>query len=1002
MKQILQLFIFFLFGIHCTSNAQNNYRQQRVDYIIKVKLDDEKHTLSGHEKMTYFNNSTQTMHELYIHLWPNAYKNLNTPLAKQLLEAGETRMYWSKPEERGFIDSLSFKINGTSVNYQLLKDTIDICKITLPTPLKPGESIEIETPFFVKIPSAMFSRLGHIEQQYQITQWYPKPAVYENGTWKYIPYLNQGEFYSEYASYNVYITLPKNYVVGATGDLRDGEKELEWLNAKVEETKNTTSFSKDMSFPSSDKELKTVHYYQENVHDFAWFADKRYHVLKGEVELPHSKRKITTWTMFTNSQANTWLKSIDYINDAIHYYSLWNGDYPYEQCTAVDGTISAGGGMEYPNITVIGETSDPFMLDLVIAHEVGHNWFYGILGSNERENGWMDEGINSFNEMRYIQTKYPNRKLVGDLANGPIGKWFDIKQYHQSSQYYLGYYISKIYNVAQPIQTHSALFSEMNYGTIVYMKTALIFNYLKNYLGEEVFDKGMQAYFNEWKFKHPKPTDLQAVLEKNSEKNLSWFFNDLIKTDKEVDYKIVNGGNNDKGTFVKIKNKGQIESPVMVSGIIDGKQRASVWYNGFKGTQWLSFPPGNYDSFIIDYPQVMPEINRRNNTLNNKKLFKKIEPLRLQFLGSLDNPKKTQLFYSPVMGWNKNNGFMAGLAIYNHVLPSKKIEYTLVPMYGFKNKKPAGFADAYYVIKPEKVFTTVRIGGDVKSYSYFNNTSKTFPFDYNYLRIAPTLQFDLKNKNYRSSISQNIKLRTLLMQEDISTLNRDSKNSVIGINPKKWNSTILDAVYILNNSRRINPFNLTVQHAQSNRFARTSATFKYTFTYPKQKEGVEIRLFAGKMWYADNYSFSYMQPYSNCYGLSMDGNNDFTYDQILLDRYRQGNYFNRQFFISDGGFKNLTNQSMDYNWLTACNIFAPIPKFFLAGYADMGLSASSNGLIVNTGIAIVPIKNIWYVYIPLYQNYQLNQLKFAEKIRFTLQLNNLNPFEAIRNIKRFI
>jgi hypothetical protein len=641
------------------------------------------------------------------------------------------------------------------------------------------------------------------------------------------------------------------------------------------------------------------------------------------------------------------------------------------------------------------------MLDVVIAHEVGHNWFYGILGSNERENAWMDEGINSFNELRYIETKYPDKKLADQYANSVIGKWFDFSTLNYRHQYYLGYYLSKIYNVAQPIQTHSAFFSELNYGAIVYMKSAIVFNYLRNYLGDELFDKSMQTYFNEWKFKHPKPENLQEVFERITKKDLSWFFNDLIKTDKEIDYKIINGGQNDKGNFILIKNKGQIAGPVLISGITNGKQRASIWYDGFKGKQWLAFPPGNYDQFKIDYPEVIPEINRKNNTLNNQKLFRKIEPFKFQFLGALDNPNRTQIFYTPVLGWNKNNGFMTGIAVYNHVLPSKKLEITAMPMFAFKNKKPVGYADLYWIIKPSSFIRTIRLGGDVKSYSYFNNPSDKS--DYNYMRIAPTALIQFQNKNYRSSLSNTLKLRSLFITEDYAWLLPPSDvNALPVIQNKKWNTTILDAAYNLVNSQKIYPYNIEIRHSQSSRFARTSITFNYKFNYYKSTDGVQVRFFGGKMWYSDNYQFNYLQPYSTCYGLSMDGNNDYTYDQLLLNRYKVGGFFKNQFFVSDGGFKNLTNQTLNYNWLTALNIFAPIPKTFFAVFSDVGYSSTTAKPLVNTGIALVPIKNIWYVYIPIYQNYQLNQLKFLEKIRFTLELNKLNPFEAIKNITQFI
>ena len=160
---------------------------------------------------------------------------------------------------------------------------IDICKLILNNPLKPGESIKISTPFFVKIPNGRFSRLGHVDQSYMITQWYPKPAVFDQNGWHPIPYLSQGEFYSEFGSFDVSITLPSNYTVGATGDLQN-QDEIIRLNKLAEITKNISEFSDEMTFPKSNSKNKTLRYIQNNIHDFAWFADKRYHVLKGEVK----------------------------------------------------------------------------------------------------------------------------------------------------------------------------------------------------------------------------------------------------------------------------------------------------------------------------------------------------------------------------------------------------------------------------------------------------------------------------------------------------------------------------------------------------------------------------------------------------------------------------------------------------------------------------------------------------------------------------------------------
>ena len=174
MKNILTQIII----LTCLSFAQEkNYFQQEVNYEIDVSLDDEKHTLSAYEKIEYKNNSPDELSFIWFHIWPNAYKDDSTAYAKQ---AGSgSRFAKSDSTERGYIDSLDFKVNGKKVNWSYHPEWIDVVKLNLATPLKPAETIIIETPFFVKLPDEVFSRLGHTGKHYEITQWYPKPAVYD-------------------------------------------------------------------------------------------------------------------------------------------------------------------------------------------------------------------------------------------------------------------------------------------------------------------------------------------------------------------------------------------------------------------------------------------------------------------------------------------------------------------------------------------------------------------------------------------------------------------------------------------------------------------------------------------------------------------------------------------------------------------------------------------------------------------------------------------------------
>ncbi|MEY4991372.1 MAG: hypothetical protein RI948_238, partial [Bacteroidota bacterium] len=652
------LFLLLPFG------AFSQYFQQDVSYQIEVKLDDKKHILHGYENLTYKNNSAQTLDVIYMHVWPNAYKNKHTALAQQLKRNEGDKIAKADPQDLGYIDSLDFKVNGQAIKWAYSEAHQDIVVLQLNEGLKPGASISISTPFKVQIPSGSLSRLGHIGQSYQITQWYPKPAVYDQNGWNAMPYLNQGEFYSEFGNFDVKITLPANYVVGATGELQTAS-EIAFLTDKVNESKKklekllNAETDRSKNFPESASQWKTIQYKQDRVHDFAWFADKRFLVLKGEVVLPHSKDTVTTWAMFTPQNAKLWANALEYLHDGTYYYSLWNGDYPYKHVTAIDGTISAGGGMEYPMITVIGNSSSKEELEVVIVHEVGHNWFYGILGSNERVHGWMDEGLNTLNEMRYVQTKYPDNTRFSDMVAGGRFHLGDL-DHHDSGD--IMYRTLASFGLDQPLETHSDDFSSFNYGAIMYQKTGVIFFYLMDYLGAEKFDAAMSAYYQQWKFKHPQPADLQKTLETQTGKDLSWLFKDLIQTTKHIDYKIASVKPMlKKGSEVKLKNPGQVNGPIEVNVYGEKGLLETRWAEPGAKQLYVNTPYSEITKVEIDRANDIPELNRQNNLWVKDQLFHKVEPLRMEFLFGDHEKDKSTIFWTPMLGGNAYDGLMAGV-----------------------------------------------------------------------------------------------------------------------------------------------------------------------------------------------------------------------------------------------------------------------------------------------------------------------------------------------------
>ncbi len=998
--------------------SQQTYFQQEVNYKIDVKLNDVAHVLSANEEIQYINNSSQSLNYIYFHLWPNAYKDHSTALAKQLLIHKKTDFYFSKKEERGFIDSLNFKVNGKEIKWEFDKEHIDICKLILNEPLRSLDTLIITTPFFVKIPDAKFSRLGHTEQAYFITQWYPKPAVFDNDGWHQMPYLDQGEFYSEFGSFDVKITLPKNYLLSATGDRIDADEEEYFLNEKVKETidrLDKNDFRQDsMGFPESSKQTKTIRFKQFRVHDFAWFADKRFNVLHDQIEVPNTKRTVDTWIFFTNKNFRIWKNAISYVNESTIFYSYLNGDYPYNHVTAIDGTIMAGGGMEYPNITVIGDMSNEFDLDITITHEVGHNWFYGILGSNERDHPALDEGINSFYEMRYMRAKYPDKKLSDLIGISENRKLFGVNKIPYWREKEIAYFISAKAKNDQSLDISSPDFSEFNYGSIVYSKTPVIFDYLMDYMGENNLDKAMQFYYEQYKFKHPSQKDLIKTLNFFSGSDLSWFTTHLMSSTDKIDYKIKNVRKNKDGSFrLKVKNKTGIVTPLNMYGFKDNKPVGLTWYNGFSKKGTIEFPPMDVDYFKIDGLDKMPDVNRKNNYIKAKGILKKAKPLQFNFITKIEDPTKTQINFLPLTGVNSNNGYMLGIALHNYSLYQKKFDYYVAPLFGFGSKSVGGFAELDLNFYPKNKIQQITFGVKGKSFaydSYFAGvTNGSNPSDFkesylNYYKIAPFLQFDLKQKDANSTVHHSIRYSNNNLFVDSV---RFSNNMYLSdtIVAKKYNaySFVNKLNYTLTNKRTINPFvlNLELQHTAS--MAKISATFNYQITI-RNKQFYDIRLFAGAFLAGSHNERNYYAFRASGYS----GYQDYLFETNFIGRNVYRGFAFSQFADVDGALKVWSPLGQTPEWLVGANFKSP--AFFLLPvkiFADVvvcdGRALNSEPFLWDLGLNIPIIKDVVDVYVPLvYSNdikttMKLNNVKAINTVRFTINIHKLVAKNLIKD-----
>jgi len=1006
MKKIL-----FVFIISCTSFcsvAQKKYItrqsdwQQKVNYIINVKLDDVINVLRANEIISYTNNSPSEINFIYFHLWANGYRNTETEFAKQNLENGSTEFYFSPDEDKGRIDSLNFKVNGEKVNWHLL-DTIDICKIELNEPLKHGQTIQISTPFRVKIPK-VFSRMGHEGQLYCITQWYPKPAVFDVNGWNYFPYLDEGEFYSEFGKFDVSITVPKNYVVAATGNLQNEDEKI-WLKSMTNIKFPLSSLppsekNKHMRTFESSKEFKTLRFIQDSVHDFAWFCDKRFWVEESSVILKSGK-KVNTFLYHVDPSQN----AVKWIDSAVLFYSRLVGEYPYSVASAVVTPLKAGAGMEYPTITNVDAAGEG-----VIVHEVGHNWFYGILANNERIFPWMDESFNN-----YYETRFEYKKKNPAIHSGIK---FNIKHLNINIDETPFGFLQQSYlftarkNIDQPVNIPAPEFEDMNYGTIIYGKAPLMFHMLQDYLGDSLFDAMMQAYYQKWKFKHPLPDDFFDHAKSFTGKNLDWF-NQIYSTTIKQDYKFVSLKKNE----ITIKNKSSVASPFTVSSMIKDSVISTKWFEGFTGKKTFMFDKPVGDKLRIDAYETTLDVYRSNNTIRTAGIFKTVNPIQFKFLGDIENPYKTQIFYSPIIGANLYNKTMLGMAFYDGLIPQRKFDFVITPMYSFGTNDVVGYANFEKHFLTTGIFNQIHLGVNAArfAYEYFIN-----PVTYN--KVAPFIRFDLDKKNKRSSINQSIQLRSVFLFYN-ANINSDAAYSIPS------NSRIDELSYSINNKKVINKnsFTATIQNINENGNAvKLFAEFKQSINYDKPKKKLDVRFFAGTFLMFDK---SIPSGDAGFYEFKSSGNNgqyDYLFDHALMGRSAYNGLFAYQLLEKDGNLLMPVSIASTNSWVASANfvttIPGPIPIRLFAdfGYINASSFSSQTGTTSYTptfqyvaGIKLVVFEDIFEINFPLfnsndfenyyllnYQNYQYENSfqHIVRKITFTLNLNKLNPIKIVRDV----
>ena len=598
------------------------YWQQRADYVIRATLDTASRTVRGEERITYTNNSPDTLRYVWLHLEQNLFNSESrgyrvfgqdprfgtkgAEVSVRLLKVGEPAVPAAKAKPGAPAkpavpaSALEYTVNGTEL------------RIDLARPLAPKGKQVLELAWSFGF-GANSNRMGIEDIDgatiYEVAQWYPRMAVYDDVRgWNTEQYLGQGEFYLEYGSFDVSLTVPADMIVAATGTLQNPDEVLTAAQrarlARARTSDQTVIIrGKDeigdpASRPPTPYPSLTWRFTADSVRDFSWAAAR--HFIWDAVGV--NGGKTVAMSFYPPSADSIWKEASQYAKTAIEYYSKQWMPYPYPYASNVNGIE---GGMEYPMIVFCRNRSDVQGLYSVTDHEFGHTWFPMVVGSNERQYGWMDEGFNSFMNHYSFPKRWPNAPLP--LARGVPDTY--IKNALSGDE--------------EPIMTPAdRMRTNENWRQALYNKPAVGLVLLREHIASpDRFDPVFREYIRRWAYKHPTPADFFRTMEDGLGEDLSWFWRSWFYTTDRLDQAVDSVTLSDSAGVVSrvyLRNAGQMPMPVELGLLMDdgSTQRVSlpveIW--GLRSTYTaLIGGPKKVNSVVIDPDNWYPDVDRGNN-----------------------------------------------------------------------------------------------------------------------------------------------------------------------------------------------------------------------------------------------------------------------------------------------------------------------------------------------------------------------------------------------------
>ncbi len=922
MKKHTLIILFILCFLGLQTVAQDNAIK------IKATLKTADNTLNIQQEIKYTNTSKDTLKFIYLHNWPNSFRNRKTTLSKRLLDDYDHRLHFAEKSRRGFtkIISIQENYNPVSVNTQ---DESDILKIPLKKPLLPNQTTVIDATYKVKLPDIIFTGYGAGVYNYYLKYWYLIPAVYQNGRWQTMENINLDDLYSEPYNYNISFTAPARFTLTSN------------LHITSSILKNNLLHYEMQCSTTNDAEI-----YLRIDNNFEEF----------------STSEVAIYTDIQSTNLNKELKS-QILNRAFNFIEDNLGDFPYPKIVLTQAAYDKNpiyGFNQLPK--AFHPFNDTFEWDIKMFKALSEKFIDRSLLFNLRNDAWLADGLQTYLMIQYVNTYYKDVKAIGNLSKMWGLRSFNIAKLNFNSKYPFVYQFAARKNLDQALTTRTDSLSNFNRKIVNKYKAGMGLKYLEAYLGDAVLKQTIKNFYRKFKLKKVSSLDFEKLLKSKTNKDISWFFNDYIHTSKKIDYTISKAQITGDSIVVTIKNKRNITTPVSLYGIKGKSVRYKKWFSGIDSLRTVKIPKKDIDKVVLNYDYLYPELNLSNNWKKlNKSLFNR--PLQFRFLKDIEDPYYNQVFYNVYGNYNFYDGLILGPRIYNETFLNKNFLYKITPTYGFKSKTITGSFSAKYKYLPENS-SIYQISAGISGSSFH------YAPDLLFSKITPFIAIEFNRKSLRDVGGKALMLRFV-------SVNREKNIYSDPTDISKYD--VLNLRYGFSKPEIVRDLRYYFDLQLDKKFSKISFDFRYRKLTDKNRQ-IDFRLFAG--------TFIHNKTQGNFFSFALDKPTDYLFDYNYLGRSETSGFLSQQIILNEGGFKSKLSHNFANQFILTTNQSISIWRYAEV-YTDFGLVKNKGEkmhFLYDSGMRLNIAHELFEVYFPFYSNngWEIAQPNYNTKIRFIL------------------